>query len=157
MSHNGRERCVRHIGHGISHSQSDIGHICIDQLGRSAESRNRKCQDRKYDQKRRAGKYIRSETSPSRVGSFHDGPHHRIIDTIPDLGDQHQHGYSPYPEAKYIRIENGEICTYHGPGQLGSNIPHSVHKVIFKGQRFHTIFVYFCFIHSALLTLLSLK
>ena len=78
LSHNRRQRCVRHIVNGVDHAQKDVGGPGIDDLGARAEVRSGESEDANNAKRHRRPEQPWTEFAPPALGPVRNDAHHGI-------------------------------------------------------------------------------
>ena len=65
-------------------------------------------------------------SSPAGMGLIAQPADHRIIDCIPESGEQHQPCNCPHSDSKYIRIKNHQKVSYKHPAEITPHVAHTV-------------------------------
>ena len=82
--------------------------------------------DQHQGRQRRRNEKPRPVPAPPRMCFVAQRPDHRVIDSIPESGEQHQRRYCSHTDPEYIRVKYHQEISYKHPAEIAAHISHAV-------------------------------
>ena len=132
----------------VRHACADIAYTAENDLRETLNRKYRKCQDIEDCQYRRSKHQIRAELTPAGVRAVCNLSHHRVVDCVPDSGDQNNCGNCCACKTDNVSIENIEVVIDHIPAHLASDLTEAIAYHQLRACFFLLNCSSFVFIHS---------
>ena len=122
---NGNDVLQRLIGDGagrVGHAGAYIGDESQDNLQQPGHREHGEGQDVEDGEDGSAEDHVGTETTPAGLGVVSDVAHHRVVDGVPDTGDQHDHGDRTGGERNDVGVERHQVGVDHVPTHLARDL-----------------------------------
>ena len=119
----------RLIGDGagrVGHAGAHIGEKREDDLQPTGHREDGEGQDVEDGEDGSAEDHVGTETTPAGLGVVSDVAHHRVVDGVPDTGDQHDHGDRSGGERDDVGVERHQVGVDHVPAHLARDLTKAV-------------------------------